>query len=91
MLRLNCFFKAKDGEYGRALDAAIALVAKSQKHTGCISYDCFESATRADVFCIVETWADQASLDAHSQTPEFAEYVGIINECGEMKIEVMEK
>ena len=91
MLRLNCFFQAKKGQYNRALDAAIALVAKSQKHPGCISYDAFESATRPDVFCIVETWADQASLDTHSKTPEFIENVGIINECGEMKIEVLEK
>lgn len=91
MLRLNCFFKAKEGEYGRALEAAIALVAKSQKHAGCIAYDAFESATRPDVFCIIETWQDQASLDAHSQTPEFKEYVGIMQECGELKVEVMEK
>ena len=34
MLRLNCFFQAKKGQYNRALDAAIALVAKSQKHPG---------------------------------------------------------
>ena len=91
MIRLNCFFQAKEGQYNRALDAAIALVAKSQKHAGCISYDVFESATRPDVFCFIETWADQPSLYAHSQTPEFIENVGIINECGEMKIEVMEK
>lgn len=91
MLRLNCFFKAKEGEYGRALEAAIALVAKSQKHAGCIAYDAFESATRPDVFTIIETWQDQASLDAHSQTPEFKEYVGIMQECGELKVEVMEK
>ena len=91
MLRLNCFFQAKEGQYNRALDAAIALVGKSQKHAGCISYDVFESATRPDVFCFIETWADQASLDAHSKTPEFIENVGVINECGEMKIEVLEK
>ena len=91
MIRINCFFKAKEGEYGRALEAAIALVAKSQTHKGCIAYDVFESATRADVFAIVETWDNQAVLDAHMATPEFAEYVGIIQECGELKVEVMEK
>ena len=62
MIRLNCFFQAKEGQYNRALDAAIVLVAKSQKHAGCISYDVFESATRPDVFCFIETWADQPSL-----------------------------
>ena len=64
MIRVNCFFQAKEGEYQRALEAAIALV---------------------------ETWENQAVLDAHMATPEFAEYVGIIQECGELKVEVMEK
>lgn len=91
MIRLNCFFQAKEGEYNRALDAAIALVAKSQKHAGCKAYDCFESATRPDVFSIIESWEDQASLDAHSATPEFAEYVGIMQECGTLTVEAFEK
>ncbi len=89
MLRLNCFFQASEGRYGEAVQAAIALVAKSQGHEGCLAYDVFESATRPDVFMICETWQDQASLDRHTQTPEFAQYVGIINSCGEMKIETL--
>ncbi len=91
MIRLNCFFQAKEGLYTKALEAAIALVAKSQKHAGCIAYDAFESATRPDVFTIIETWADQASLDAHSQTPEFIKYVGIMQECGELSVEAFDK
>lgn len=48
--------------------AAVALTEKSRKHAGCIAYDTFQNATRSDVFMICETWADQASLDAHSAT-----------------------
>ena len=77
--------------YDRALEAAIALVAKSQSHEGCIAYDVFESATRPNIFSIIETWTDQAALDKHSATPEFAEYVGIMQECGALKVEVFEK
>lgn len=91
MIRINCFFKANEGKYGEALEAAIALVAKSQTHDGCVAYDVFESATRADVFAIIETWTDQAALDAHMATPEFAEYVGIMQQCGELSVESMEK
>lgn len=87
MIRLNCFFQAHRGKYNEALEAAILLTAKSQNHAGCVAYDVFESATRKDVFMICETWADQASLDAHSATPEFAECVGKIQECGELKLE----
>lgn len=91
MIRINCFFKANEGRYAAALEAAIALVAKSQTHKGCVAYDVFESATHPDVFAIIETWTDQESLDAHSATTEFAEYVGIMQECGTLSVECMEK
>ena len=97
MIRINCFYQAKEGQYARGLEAAIALVAKSQKlvaksqkHEGMVAYDVFESATRPDVFCIVETWQNQEVLDKHSATPEFIQYVGIMQETGELKIETFE-
>ncbi len=91
MLRLNCFFKANEGQYSRALEAAITLVALSRKHEGNIAYDAFESATRPDVFSIIESWESQEALDKHSATPEFSQYVGIMQECGELKVEIFEK
>lgn len=90
MIRLNCFFQANEGRYDEALKAAIALTACSQKHEGNIAYDVFESATRPDVFMICETWQDQNALDLHSATPEFAEYVGVMQECGLLKLEQFE-
>ncbi len=91
MLRINCFFQAKEGQYDRALQAALALVAKSHTHEGCEAYDVFESGTRPDVFAIIETWENQEVLDKHSATPEFLQYVPIIQDCGELKIEIMDK
>ena len=90
MIRLNCFFQAKRGKYNEALEAAILLTAKTQRHAGMISYDVFESATRKDIFMFCETWESQEALDQHSATPEFIELVGIIQRCGEMKIERMD-
>lgn len=87
MIRLNCFFQAKNGKYNEALNAALALVAASQQQEGCIAYDVFESGTRKNVFMICETWASQETLDAHSASEPFAHNVGIITACGEMKIE----
>ena len=34
-----------------------------------------------------ETWKDETSLAYHSSTDAFKKYVGIIGECGEMKVE----
>ena len=79
MLRLNCFFQAKEGRYEEALDAALALVAASQKEEGC--------GTRADVFMICETWASQEARDAHKQTAHFIQYVAQLEECGALKLE----
>ena len=94
MIRLNCFFQATASEetdfYKDALRAAVALTEKSRKHAGCIAYDTFQSVTRSDVFMICETWADQASFDAHAAPPEFAKYVAEIEGCGQLKLEKFE-
>jgi len=83
----NCFFQAQEGKYSEALEAAIALTAASQKDAGNIAYDTFESATRADVFMICETWADEASLKAHMAAPHFAKYVSALESLGTLKLE----
>lgn len=87
MLRLNCFFQAKEGKYEEALEAALALTAASREDEGNIAYDTFESTTRADVFMICETWRDEAALQKHSAAPHFKEYVGKLEELGELKLE----
>lgn len=87
MIRLNCFFKANEGKYAEALEAAIALTACSLKDEGNIAYDTFESATRPDIFMICETWADEAALAKHSAAPHFKKYVGILEQLGTLKLE----
>jgi quinol monooxygenase YgiN len=88
MIRLNCFFQAKDAaQFAEALAAAKTLTEKSLRHEGVVAYDVFTSATRPDVFMICETWQDQQVLDKHSATPEFGENVGIMQRCGSLKLE----
>ena len=90
MLRLNCFFKANEGKYAEALEAALALTAQSQRDPGCIAYDTFESATRSDIFMICETWTDEEALRKHSDAPHFKEYVGRLEALGQLKLEKFE-
>ena len=87
MLRLNCFFQAKEGKYDEALQAAIALTAASLKDEGNVAYDTFESATRPDVFMICETWQDEASHKKHMAAEHFALYVGQLEQLGTLKLE----
>ena len=90
MLRLNCFFRAKEGRLDAALAAAKELTAASLMQDGCIAYDVFTSATRPGILLICETWGDEAALAAHSASEVFVKCVAVINECGEMKIEKMQ-
>ena len=90
MIRLNCFFQSKKGKYAEAFEAALALVAESQRQEGCIAYDVFESGTRKDMFMICETWANDDVLAAHSASEPFVQLVPAIQACGEMKIEKFE-
>lgn len=87
MLRLNCFFKAAEGKYDEALEAAIALTACSRRDEGNIAYDTFESATQPDVFMICETWTDEAALAKHSAAEHFKKYVGQLEQLGTLKLE----
>lgn len=87
MLRLNCFFQAKEGKYDEALQTAIALTAASLKDEGNIAYDTLESATRPDVFMICETWQDEESLKKHMAADHFKLYVGKLEELGTLKLE----
>lgn len=90
MIRLNCFFQAREGRLNDALSAAKALTAASLKQDGCIAYDVFESATRPGILLICETWRDEPALAAHSSSDPFVKYVAVINDAGTMKIEKFE-
>ena len=80
MIRLNCFVRLNDA----ALRDEVTAHDK-----GCVAYDFFASATHDNVFMFCETWADESSLEAHSNAPHFKEHVGAIEKAAEMKLEKM--
>lgn len=87
MIRLNCFIQVEDCKREEVLALAKELVAASLNDNGCIAYDIFESATRKDVMMICETWKDEASLDAHSNSSHFTTLVPKIESLAAMKLE----
>ena len=90
MIRLNVFVRVSETNREKAIEAAKELTACSLKEEGCIAYDTFESSTRRDVFMICETWQNAEVLAAHEKSAHFAQYVGIIQELAEMKLEKFE-
>lgn len=87
MIRLNCFIQVEESKRETVLALAKELVAASLNDKGCIAYDIFESATRKDVMMICETWKDEASLDAHSNSSHFTTLVPKIESLAAMKLE----
>ncbi|MEO6205194.1 MAG: putative quinol monooxygenase [Mycobacteriales bacterium] len=59
------------------IDAALSTAAAaSRTETGCLSYSFCRDLEDADRYISVETWVDQAALDAHFGTPHLAELLG---------------
>lgn len=87
MIRLNVFVRTTDEHRNEFVRLARELVAASLRDAGCVAYDLFESATRADVLMICETCRDAEALDAHRQAPHFLRIVPRLRELGEMKTE----
>jgi quinol monooxygenase YgiN len=60
------------------LSAALAkAAAASRGDAGCLSYAFTVDVENPDHFISVETWADQASLDAHFTTPHLVELFAV--------------
>lgn len=87
MIRLNCFFQAKEERLAEALEAAKALTAASLEQEGCIAYDVFESATRPGILLICETWQDDKTLADHMASEPFVKYAAVLDDTGTLKIE----
>ena len=54
------------------------LVAATRREPLCISYDLFVDQ-KDPAFCFIETWPDQAALDAHCASEHFRRLVPAIN------------
>lgn len=87
MIRLNVFIQAAEGKAAEMVEIAKELVAASLKDEGCVAYDIFASATRANVLMICETWRDAEALSAHEATAHFTTLVPKLQTLGSLKIE----
>lgn len=71
MLKVVAHFYIKP-EFIEKTDILFAeMVEKSRKDHGCLSYELFQVEGDTGHFVFIETWKDQASLDAHNKTEHF--------------------
>ena len=64
------------------------LIAAYRKDTGYINYDCKRDELNADTYLFIETWKDDASLDAHMQTAHFKTFVEQVDAILEAPLEL---
>lgn len=63
--------KAKPGQEAALREALVQLVPPVRREPGCIEYTLHEGLDDPGLFIVYETWADQAAIDRHGQTPHF--------------------
>lgn len=76
-LQVVALIPAKPGSEDTIRAALSTLAEASRHHEGCTAYQLFESAAAPGTFVTVETWRDQAALDAHMQTEDIATALGV--------------
>ena len=65
-IRLIVTFRAQPGKGENFAEAFAPLIREARKEKGCGQYDLFRSQDDPEHLVLLERWADQASLDAHS-------------------------
>jgi len=72
---------AMSGEFQLELQQ---LEAASTLELGCVYYAAFQDESKAEVFTVLESWADNAAFVAHREAPHTVHFKAV---CGAMILE----
>lgn len=75
MIKIVAQFHFAPGSATQALALFRPLVEATRQEGGCKQYDLLLAKDDPDRFTILETWASQQALDAHSASAHFTQYV----------------
>jgi quinol monooxygenase YgiN len=71
-LRVVAEIVAQPGSEDHIRDALTTLSEATRQEPGCRSYELFESTATPGTFFTIETWADEAAMAGHLETPHIA-------------------
>lgn len=74
MVVVLAYVEVKEGAAQEFVKAANKCVEATRKETNNISYKLYSDTESALKFVVVEEWESKAALDAHMQTPHFADF-----------------
>jgi quinol monooxygenase YgiN len=90
MIRLNVTVTVAAEYHTEVTEALNLLAAASRAEEGCIGYEIYQNTIRPEQMLIVETWQDQAALDAHQQTTHYTTILPPLDGKMEMSLERFE-
>ncbi len=67
-------FVAKDECINELKDLLITMIEPSRAEEGCLLYNIYQLSEKPTNFVVVETWENQAYLDAHGKTDHYNHY-----------------
>ncbi len=71
MIRLNVFVTINPENVAEVIEGLNTLAAASRAEAGCNGYEIYQSTIEPTRVFIVETWANDAALAAHNESPHF--------------------
>jgi quinol monooxygenase YgiN len=83
-------FFPKPGQEGAVESILRGMIANTRREPGCRRYDFYRSALAPSgtMFCLVERYADDASVQAHRETQHYRDYRARIMDLLERPIDV---
>jgi quinol monooxygenase YgiN len=74
MITVHLFYRGSNGSaaaFAKEMEAS-GIAADIRKETGCLRYQYFLPLDDPETVLLVDSWADQASIDAHHASPMMA-------------------
>lgn len=88
MISIVAKFTVNKGQEEKFLTLVDKLGAASRAETGCIEYILHKHTGKPQIYCILEKWQNQASIDEHNASKHFTTIVPQITEISQPEIDV---
>ena len=81
MIQLVLLVEVNPGKMDFVKEQITLLAKHTRAEEGCISYDAYFSTNNENTISFIESWTDQAALDAHIASKHIADYRANTADC----------
>ena len=79
MITVHLFYRGSNGSaaaFAKEMEAS-GIAAAIRKETGCLRYQYFLPLDDPETILLIDSWTDQAAIDAHHATPMMAQLAAL--------------